>query len=264
MFGVCTSRVGVVILLGTAAVSAQVTVGILQTDPPSPAVLSKMDWLNLRVAYDSGQEVQFSADCYYKGKRVFDENHFLVSGFQPAGQGEAAVAIAFADSRKVDVVKVYAWGKSSAGVIGEASLPVDFAWNGKASSSSRPVPDWARNLEQDEQRDRARTTSARAWSPMDLVGAALGFLMFSPVLAYVVLQVLALSRLRGGWLQAATVPVIPMLLVLLYTIYAYANESNLWPLILLFTSPLAGAYLLAVFGLAWLNGKSKPAPSPVS
>jgi hypothetical protein len=102
--------------------------------------------------------------CYFKGKRVFDENHFLVSGFRPAGSGEASIAIAFADSRNVDVVKIYAWDRLGH-VIGQTSVPVNIRWTTHVASTHRSVPDWARSLEP-EQLEQARKTAARKKTPV--------------------------------------------------------------------------------------------------
>jgi hypothetical protein len=42
-----------------------------------------------------------------------------------------------------------------------------------------------------------------------------------------------------------------MALVLLYTVVAFRAGSNLFPLVLIFTSPLALLYLLVVLFLRW-------------
>jgi hypothetical protein len=61
--------------------------------------------------------------------------------------------------------------------------------------------------------------------------------------AYVVIQVLALFTLRQRFLKAALIPLAVMLVVGLITIIAYRGQSNLWPILLVLTSPIA---LLAV------------------
>ena len=66
---------------------------------------------------------------------------------------------------------------------------------------------------------------------------------------YVITQMVAIFRLRGGWRWASLVPVIPMIYVLAVTIKAFEQQSNLWPLLLLFSSPLALVYILLVVGL---------------
>jgi hypothetical protein len=64
--------------------------------------------------------------------------------------------------------------------------------------------------------------------------------------AYVALQVLLLRRLSGGWRRAAMVPLVWMVPAGCYTLFALLAGSNLWPLVLIFLSPLA---LLFLFGV---------------
>ncbi|HEY6444658.1 MAG TPA: hypothetical protein VIY66_15080 [Candidatus Acidoferrales bacterium] len=66
--------------------------------------------------------------------------------------------------------------------------------------------------------------------------------------AYFLLQIVLLWRLRGGWRKAVAVPVLPMLALLAYAVFAYLKGSNLFPLVLIFTAPLAFVYLLVILG----------------
>jgi hypothetical protein len=192
------------LVLTHAVARAEVVVRVLETDPPVPAVLEKMEWVNVHLSYTSDEEVMFSPDSFFKGRRVSDENHFLGSGFRPAGSGEAAVAVAFVGSRKVDVVKIFAWGRSGS-VIAETSFPVDLTWAGRAKTTIRQTPHWARSLKE-QQSDLASKASEqeRSWSGMDiLAGVLMSLLMFAGVPAYLVLQAITVRRLRGGWLKQA-------------------------------------------------------------
>jgi len=64
---------------------------------------------------------------------------------------------------------------------------------------------------------------------------------------YVALQILAVFKLRRLWLLAALAPAPFMLYVLWFTVLAFTQQSNLWPIVLLFASPVAFAYMLLVF-----------------
>ena len=74
-------------------------------------------------------------------------------------------------------------------------------------------------------------------------------------LAYLVLQVLTLVRLRGGARIFAALPLLPMAVVAAWTAYAYMEESNLWPIVLILVGFPAAAYLVVV----WLVGRKRPA-----
>jgi hypothetical protein len=85
----------------------------------------------------------------------------------------------------------------------------------------------------------------------------LGLSLMAGVPGYFILQAVLLFWLRGGWRRAAAAPLVPMAAVLAYTVWAFAQGSNLFPIVLIFTSPLAFAYLIAV--LAAHHAVRKPA-----
>lgn len=69
-------------------------------------------------------------------------------------------------------------------------------------------------------------------------------LLFLSVPGYVLLQ-LGLARwTSGGWRKAALVPALLMVPIIGFTVLAFAAQSNLWPLLLLFASPVACLYLI--------------------
>ena len=71
--------------------------------------------------------------------------------------------------------------------------------------------------------------------------------MFWSFPIYLVMQVIALKKTGGLWWFAAFFPLIPMLAVLVITIIGFSERSNLWPIMLLFTSPAAFIYMCAFF-----------------
>jgi hypothetical protein len=82
-------------------------------------------------------------------------------------------------------------------------------------------------------------------------------LLWLTVPAYVILQALVLAWSSGWHRVVAGLPLVVMVPMFAITIVNLARESNLWPLLLLFTSPLALVYVaVAAFMLRW---RSKPA-----
>jgi hypothetical protein len=77
----------------------------------------------------------------------------------------------------------------------------------------------------------------------------IGLVVMLGVPGYFVLQAWLLYLLRGGWLVAAMLPLPPMALVLAYTVHAFNKGSNLFPIVLIFTAPIAFIYLLVVLVL---------------
>ena len=79
----------------------------------------------------------------------------------------------------------------------------------------------------------------------DLTGAAL---MLS-IPAYFLLQWQLGRRWTGGWRLLALAPLVVMVPVFIHAALAFAAQSNLWPLLLIFAAPLAFLYLLALAGV---------------
>lgn len=83
-----------------------------------------------------------------------------------------------------------------------------------------------------------------------LSGWGLGFT------AYVVVQVLALLALRTTRRRRiALFPAPVMLGVLLWTLYAYQVESNLWPIVMIVASPMAAIAVIALWITMWLEAR---------
>ena len=56
---------------------------------------------------------------------------------------------------------------------------------------------------------------------------------------YVVLQLLAAIAVRGRYRMLVWIPAPFMIGVLLWTIYSYRSGGNLWPIVMIFASPVA-------------------------
>lgn len=83
--------------------------------------------------------------------------------------------------------------------------------------------------------------------PFDLIWLA--------VSAYVVLQVLVMMWSSGKTRVAAALPILVMVPVFAMTIVGFVQENNLWPLLLLFASPVALVYVVVVALVVRLNRK---------
>lgn len=74
----------------------------------------------------------------------------------------------------------------------------------------------------------------------------LGLLAMIALPGYWVLQILLAKSYDGGWRLAVLMPLIVMVPLLAYTVFAFVSGSNLWPLMLIFVSPAAFIYLAIV------------------
>ena len=71
-------------------------------------------------------------------------------------------------------------------------------------------------------------------------------LLWLAIPAYLIMQVVALLRTSGGSRLAAALPLFVMVPVFVLTIIAAAQESNMWPVLMLLASPVALVYVAAV------------------
>jgi hypothetical protein len=68
-----------------------------------------------------------------------------------------------------------------------------------------------------------------------------------PFTAYLVIQVLAIKFLRDNFKRVVWIPLPLMMIVLVGSFVAFNNGSNMWPIWLIITSPIAIAYI----GVVW-------------
>jgi hypothetical protein len=62
--------------------------------------------------------------------------------------------------------------------------------------------------------------------------------------AYFILQPWVAAKLTGGWRRAALLPLLPATPLLLWCAYAFADQSNLWPIPFLLFAPFGTFYLV--------------------
>jgi hypothetical protein len=79
---------------------------------------------------------------------------------------------------------------------------------------------------------------------------------YAATIAYLPLQFYALVRLNGARRWAALLPIFLMAPVAIMTYSAYMQQSNLWPIMIIFASPLAALYLLGL--LFWRSVRRGP------
>lgn len=68
-------------------------------------------------------------------------------------------------------------------------------------------------------------------------------------MVYPILQFVVLRRVARRWRFWVFLPVLPMGYVLAITVYAFWKGSNVWPILMIFTSPPAVLYLLFIWFL---------------
>jgi hypothetical protein len=228
---------------------------LIDSDPGQEAILSTGQPLYLRFRYRSDTPIHILVSGAYRGDVV---GGFLHDGEElfPAGDREAVVWLAYGFGAKIDYVRVRIWNANKAEV-SKAAFPIRAEWTWRADAGAggeRAAEAWVAKLTVAQRERLAATLSdageAGGWDPFDLI--------FVCVPGYFLLQV-ALARGTSGWRRKATLaPAVIMVPILAYTALAFAAQSNLWPLLMLLTAPLAFAYLivLTIVLLLWRLARS--------
>ena len=216
---------------------------LIDSDPGQEAILSRGQPLYLRVRYRSDTPIHILVSGAYRDEVV---RGFLHDGEElfPAGNREAVVWLAYRFGAKIDYVQVRIWNANKAQVA-KAAFPFRAEWTGRADTGGggeREAKSWVANLTAAQRERMAATLSdareAGGSDPFDLI--------FLCVPGYFLLQA-ALTRGTSGWRRKATlVPAVIMVPILAYTVLAFAAQSNLWPLLMLLSAPLAFLYLVVL------------------
>ncbi len=80
--------------------------------------------------------------------------------------------------------------------------------------------------------------------------------LWSTVAAYFVAQCYTLIAWPRGWRIAAAVPLVGMVPVAVLTFQGYRDQSNVWPILLLFAGPPALLYLVVLMAVRATRRKS--------
>jgi hypothetical protein len=242
----CSIRVGFIagMLLGTAVLAkAQVTLEVLDANPESPATLGKYQNFSLRIGYTCDQPIFLRAQLLLDGVRVP-----AMTGGSPLynrGSGEAFFWLAATSAAKVEEILITADAKDGKR-LAQITYPVNLNWTAELDENPPPVPDWVKRMKQEQESKIASQAASYNQGATGWAMAGIGSLIMLCVPAYFVVQVALLWRLPDKWKKAAAAPLVPMGLVFVYTLWAYHEGSNLYPVVLIFASPLALIYLVTV------------------
>jgi len=230
--------------LGAAGMaSAQVTLDVLDVNPKSPATLGKYQNFSLRISYTCDRPISLRAQAFYEGARVPAMNGG--SPLYDAGSGEAFFWLAATGTGSVDEILITADGKDGKR-LAQITYPVNLNWTVEPDENPPRAPDWVKRMKEEQESKIAAQSASYNHGATGWAMIGLGSLIMLCVPAYFVVQVALLRRLQDKWRKAAAAPLVPMGFVLAYTAWAYHDGSNLYPVVLIFASPLALIYLVVV------------------
>jgi hypothetical protein len=217
------------------------TLELIGSDPGLPAILRHGEPLYLRLRYRSPIPIHILLSGYYRGDVVHGFRQDSEELF-PAGNRAATVWLAYPRDARIDQVEVRIWNANKAR-LAATTLPIEAAWaagNASGAGGERQTSSWVGELTPG-QRERMAGSLAGAggsggFDPLDLI--------FLCVPGYFLLQAALTFCTSGRWRKASLAPAVIMVPILAFTVLAFAAQSNLWPLLLILSAPLAFLYLV--------------------
>lgn len=213
---------------------------LIDSDPGQQAILGSSEPLYLRVRYRSALPIHILVSGGYEGDVVGGHLHDSEELF-PAGNRDAVVWLAYPFRARIDHVQVRIWNANKARVA-QTAFPIRAEWTDAdetGEAAPRTTKSWVAELTPGQrERMAAKLSHAReagGFDPFDLI--------FLCVPGYFLLQAALTLGTSGRWRKATLVPAVIMVPILAYTVLAFAARSNLWPLLLLLSAPLAFLYL---------------------
>lgn len=245
-----------ILLLAAPVAGASSRVEVLETHPASPATLGHWEQIYLRIAYEADVPVRVRAHAY-AGEQRMDE---MTSGspLYEAGRGVALFWFAWTKPARIDRIVVYAEDVDSGRQVARTQLAVDVTATGEKTATQTQRPEWVKTLLADQKRRHDRAYQQHPGLSTSWWWLVVFQLVMLSIPTYFILQGILLWRWRGGWRIAAAVPAVIMFFPLAHAIFALFAGSNLWPIVLIFTAPVALIYLLVLMFVRsrWLRARA--------
>jgi hypothetical protein len=232
------------LLLAMGAPAAGQTVEVLGTDPPAGSVLNVGEVLYVHLGYAGDQPLRFQARGFRNGSKRSKGLRTNPAPTYPAGSGEAVVWLEYIDPEAIDELRIEVTDRNWK-LLTESVLPFDMEWQPGSRSPLRTRAAWVKPLS-DAQQQMTSMALANAHSDDDGFWGLLIMLAGWSIPGYFALQIIFYRRWHDGWRKAALLPLWGTIPILAYTLFALFAGSNLWPLVMLFTLPLAFLYLVAL------------------
>lgn len=196
----------------------RVTFQLVETDPPSPAILHNNDHVYVRVQYETTAPMRIEMQLFDHGARATKQHTNGAVLLQP-GQSETLAWFAFPGPGSVDSIRLSA-RVNDRNIATSQDLTVNYVWDGQPSSGENRASWVGPLLAQDEQRQQAAFAQMEQQVGSGGYGGAFGMLAVSLV-GIAALGALAAGfgwplwgviRWEGAWRAAAAVPLAAIVL----------------------------------------------------
>lgn len=216
---------------------AELRVALVETSPPTPAVVAKDEPVFLRLEYSGAEGQTLWARPYFNGEPVARTKTNASRKYDGSGTGLAWFSLDTAT--RVDEVRIRTGGGKPYKESDVARFPIDVRGTGTPASDAPPRAQWVADLTvEDEAIAKKQRAEARTESPASDALLFTGFGL--TILGFVVLCLLgplwAMWKWRGIWRVLAALPLVAMALVIGRIVIDTSRDPtshNLWPFELL-------------------------------
>jgi hypothetical protein len=222
---------------GVAHPQAPARLQIVETDPPAGSRLKPGEAFYARVLYESDREIRIWGRG--KGAALMPGKSHPSPAYGP-GRGEALVWFTLDVAGKIEAMRIEAVPPGSDAAVSVLEVPVRLEWANDAPARTRAS--WVEPMAADLQGQVQQRTFVPSGSGWD----ALVMLLFACVLGYPLAQGFAFWRMRRRYGFAFWLPVGAMALVYLVALLGALAGSNLAPIWVVFTSPVALIYVIVL------------------
>lgn len=235
-----------ILLLGTNAFAA-ISVNLSETSPQSPAKLNLFEPLYVHIQYNSPQALRFQAMGVLQAAPQHKNLRMNPSPVYPAGRGEAIAWISYGQPITIDTLIVNVYNQNWQ-LLEQKSIPLSLQWQKQISDTVSTPPPWVTKLNREQQ-----SAVGGKPQPTSLFWEILIRVFFLSIPIYWYLQIRVLYKWSGRWQKIACIPLIISIPLLLYTLFALSQGSNLWPVMMLFLTPLLLILLLSIIAFKKLS-----------
>lgn len=229
-------------LLSYATAADALNVELSETSPTTPAVLDQDEALYVLIRYQSEQPLRFQAMGKYLGQEVKTNVRMNPSQAYPAGEGQAIAWVSYYKATTIDSLMVTVYNANWQ-PLEIKTISLSAAWKKDHSNLTHPKPSWVNKLNQQQQ---ARVVSPQ--QPLSIWDNLFVQLLYFSIPVYWILQISVLWKWSAAWRKLACIPLFISIPLLGYTVFALVSGSNLWPLMMLFITPVTLLMLLIIMG----------------
>lgn len=192
-------------------------------------------------------KVHYSSDKPVRIQSVGMRSGAIIPGLMNAspayrqGEGDVLSWVAFDDATEIETVRVTLFDSNWV-PLASKDVPMQAVWS--ESAPVREVAPWVPILQQQQKHLIDAQNKTAASKPSGIADSVFGGLFYLAVPAYLIVQIWLAIRWRDRWRIFALLPLLVMIPIWLFSFFALSRGSNLWPLWIIFISPLALGYLL--------------------